>query len=117
MDKDMRIRTFLATVICLIVLSIFTCASASDSGAWGNLEWSISDAGLLSISGNGPMPDCSSSTETPWGSYYNDITRIEISSGITSIGSHTLSSRNTMNIIIPATVTSIGDYAFTVAHL
>lgn len=85
------------------------------SGECGdNLTWVLSTDGTLTISGQGEMAtDRGISYSVPWGVYSNDIQKIEIESGVTSIGEFAFANTSNLSeIIIPEGVTSIGSDAF-----
>ena len=94
-----------------------------------NCSWKLYSDGKLEISGTGDMYDYYSQqvdsyvlpynnwtsqhiTSAPWGTYALDITRIEISEGIESIGAAAFYQLAETSIIIPETVTRIGSAAF-----
>lgn len=91
-------------------------ADAAYQGACGEkLTWSLDDEGTLTISGTGSMTNYSSdnSSSIPWRSYWKSIQRIEIESGVTSIGDWAFwDLTNVTSISIPDTVTSIGNSSF-----
>ncbi len=64
----------------------------------------------LSVTGNGDMDDYSD--DAPWSSYYDYIYELNIARGVTSIGSWAFSGSSLTNIVIPDTVTTIGQFAF-----
>lgn len=77
-----------------------------------NATWSLSKDGVLSILGTGNMKDYSNSA-APWSKYRDQITSVEISEGITSIGScafYVYSALHSVNI--PLSVNEIGSCAF-----
>ena len=94
-----------------------------------NCTWKLYSDGKLEISGTGDMYDyypqqvdsyvlpynnwtSQHITSAPWGTYALDITRIEISEGIESIGSNAFYQLAETSIIIPESVTSIRGGAF-----
>ena len=94
-----------------------------------NCTWKLYSDGKLEISGTGDMYDyypqqvdsyvlpynnwtSQHITSAPWGTYALDITRIEISEGIESIGSDAFYQLAETSIIIPESVTRIGGGAF-----
>ena len=84
-----------------------------DSGTAGNLTWKFYDSGILKISGRGSMSNYNFSYDSPWSRYSNQITRVEIESGVTSIGQKAFSSYSSLtSVTIPDSVTSIGELAF-----
>ncbi|MBP0958473.1 MAG: leucine-rich repeat domain-containing protein [Oscillospiraceae bacterium] len=91
-------------------------ASASDSGDFGEgdcLSWSYDSIdNILTISGNGAMPD---SGEIPWiyWGFGGFIKTVVIEDGVTSIGNYAFDECTSLqSITIPDSVTSIGNYAF-----
>ena len=79
------------------------------------VSWSFNRAtGTLTISGNGVIPNYGDSSETPWVDYLEDIQKLVIESGVTSIGTYAFSyCQGLESVILPSTLTSIGTYAFT----
>ena len=83
-----------------------------DSGAAGDLTWEFYDSGLLKISGQGSMLSYRYDY-SPWHGHRNEITRIEIESGVTSIGDSAFAGCDSLtSVTIPDSVTSIGGSAF-----
>ena len=84
------------------------------SGSCGpNLSWSLS-AGTLTISGSGKMDDFPESTFAPWYSMREDIIKLNLPSGLTSIGDLAFyGCKNLTTVTIPSSVTNIGRYSFT----
>ena len=81
-----------------------------DCGA--NVRWTLDSAGLLTISGTGPMKNYELNT-IPWINYRGSIKKAVIESGITSIGNWAFySCRSLTSVSIPDSVSSIGKYAF-----
>ena len=81
------------------------------SGVMENgLRWILDSEGLLSISGNCCMSELN---EYPWKEYSDAIQTIVINNGIKDISNDAFSGCNNLSeVAIPATVVSIGDYAF-----
>ena len=84
------------------------------SGSCGpNLSWNLS-AGTLTISGSGAMYDFPESTFAPWYSMREDIIKLNLPSGLTSIGDLAFyGCKNLTTVTIPSSVTNIGRYSFT----
>ncbi len=103
------------------------------SGTCGeNLTWTLSNAGVLTISGTGPMTDFSWTVDenecevvnTPWFSLTESIKSVVIQYGVTSIGDNAFNAFNNSyydtalnSVTIAASVTRIGKDAFTYCDL
>ena len=92
---------------------------AKISGVCGDsLTWTLTNAGVLTISGTGDMPDFASSNAissdfAPWSDYTDLITRIAVTDGVTRIGSNAFSDcSNLTKVEISETVAAIGVNAF-----
>ena len=79
------------------------------SGNCDKLTWTLNNSGVLIISGNDAMPDC---TETPpW--WYLPVSQVVVCQGVTSIGALAFTSMKSItNVTIADSVTSIGQEAF-----
>ena len=87
--------------------SFDTAGEVVHSGNWGDLNWTLDDAGTLTISGTGPMNDFSLSSAEAWRAYKTDIKKVIIASGVTSIGIIAFRDCNALNsMIIPDSVVS-----------
>lgn len=110
----MRQIEILITILIVFCLMCFAEAEADSSGSCGtNLNWTLTDSGVLTISGNGDMVDCYKG-DTWRSSYrYYSIKKVIIEEGVTSIQNmafHTCTSLTT--VVLPETLTHIGDSAF-----
>lgn len=108
----------------LLALCTLTCW-ASDmetivSGNLGNnMTWELA-FGELCIRGYGEMPDFGTKgsgdnrqTDAPWGANADDITRIVIKDGVTSVGSNAfLNLRKLRVAYLPSTLMYVGSHAF-----
>jgi hypothetical protein len=65
-------------------------------GTTSSITWSL-DNNILTISGNGPIPNVSA---YPWYEYRNSIHRVVIEDGVTSIGSQTFSYCTSLTLIV-----------------
>ena len=98
--------------LLLITLLVSLSAYAEKSGICGdNLEWKLTDEGVLTITGTGEMQDWNDYS-SPW--YENEsVKQVIIGDGVTTIGDWAFSyCRALTSITIPNSVTTIGDYAF-----
>lgn len=67
----------------------------------------------LIISGDGDMPDYSSSDDLPWGSYANGVTKVIIEDGVTNVGKNAFSKMKSITTVsLGKTVIKISDGAF-----
>ena len=77
----------LLVAICVSMLA--TPAAAEEAATGGNcgvgLVWTLDEAGVLTISGNGTMTNYSSSN-APWAASREAITVVVIEDSVTSIG-------------------------------
>ena len=105
----------LSILLLICILNALNINAATYSGSCGaNVRYSLdTSTGLLSITGTGAMTNYSSSSNVPWYSYTSYIKTVEITNGITSIGSSAFSGCSGLeSVIIPKSVTSIGNSAF-----
>ena len=94
-----------------------TPANIVASGSCGEaLTWVLDDAGVLTISGTGPMTDfpaSSPSDQIPWREHWVSIKKVIIADGVTTVGIRAfINCENLTEAILPGTITSIGTYAF-----
>ena len=83
------------------------------SGTSGDVTWTLTEDGTLTISGTGEMAECD---PAPWDANKNVITSIVIEEGVTTIADHAFEEcENVESVSIPASVTSIGGSAFSQA--
>jgi len=112
---QLNISRLVALLLCLLmILPVVPIVYADgESGSCGdNLSWTLS-AGTLTISGSGDMNDFPESTMAPWYPYREEILRLELPEGLTSIGDLAFyDCEQLLTAVIPASVQRIGDYAF-----
>ncbi|MBQ7900914.1 MAG: leucine-rich repeat protein, partial [Clostridia bacterium] len=78
----------------------------------GNISWSLSNAGMLTLSGNGAM-DSFGETLAPWSEYKQSVKFIYVSDGITTIGDYAFYDLGDVkSVYIPESVEAIGSSAF-----
>ena len=115
-SKILSVFLALLMVVTIIPMSSIT-ASAEDletSGTCGeNLTWEFDPStGTLTISGTGAMDDYNL-YDHPWEEYREDIKKVIINDGVTSIGCWAFFELpNLERATIPETVTTINDCAF-----
>ena len=83
--------------------------TTTQSGTYGSMAWSVQD-GTLTITGNGAMPDASTSAPVPWGSL--NVSKVVIGEGITTIGKENFYNMNTITEVqFPSTLQKINEAA------
>lgn len=102
-------------VMCLVVSMLPQSAWATESGvaehAGDNISWSL-DNDVLTVSGEGTMPDYNSGT-APWYDCREDIREVVIEDGITNIGNDAFEQCSNLTMVsIPGSVASIDQGAF-----
>ena len=108
-------------LLCMLMNLLVFSVSAEASGDCGdNATWSLSDDGVLTISGTGAVRDYIYEgaslwplIKAPWRSHSSRVKKIVINSGITRIGDNAFCCLpNVTTVSIPSTVTVIGEAAF-----
>ena len=79
-------------------------------GTAGSIRWSLTDSGVLTLSGSGAIPDYSSNSPSPWSGY--PFYTVVIEEGITSIGDYAFYQSEALSVYIPDSVKAIGQSAF-----
>ncbi len=89
------------------------------SGNTGDLSWTLYDTGVLTISGNGAMPNYNfnknSANAAPWAKLSNYIEKIVIESGVTSVGEfafYQCTNLSEVEFAANSSLTTIGKGAF-----
>ncbi len=128
----MKKNYYLFTVVVALFMLATPSLRAQQSGNCGdNVTWTLSDDGVLTIEGTGPMSDFRSA---PWedlsvkmaiikegvttignNAFYEceDLTSVDIPNSVKSIGVRAFNScEGLTSVTIPNSVTSIGEFAF-----
>ena len=100
-----------AVLVFMISVPWHGVALADSSGTCGcDLSWSLSNDGVLTIGGTGPMEDFAQPGSAPWG---KEPISVIIENGVTSIGNYAFYNCSGLtSLTIPDSVTRIGEYAF-----
>ena len=100
-------------ILFLLTAMLFSAASAfAQGGTTGSLTWELNDD-ILTISGEGEIPDYDWSNMAPWYDYRHSIITVVMANGITSIGSYAFYyCYNLTSVMIPNGVISIKNNAF-----
>lgn len=78
-----------------------------------NVTWSLSNDGVLTISGTGAMTDYDSEHNTPWNSQKSSIQKVVVETGVTTIGTNAFNNFIALeSVSLPSTLTAIGNAAF-----
>lgn len=129
-------KRILGGLLCLLLLTALlpmpTVKAASAkvlcSGKCGaNVTWQLTDDGVLTISGSGPMRYCHTppvegynGPDAPWyvwGGEYVAIKEVVIENGVTSIGGYAFyDCHNLTKVTIPESVTLIDEFSFLYCH-
>ena len=99
--------------LLLITLLVSLSAYAEKSGTCGdNLQWKLTDEGVLTITGTGKMKDWDYFNDSPW--HENEsVKQVIIGDGVTTIGEWAfLDCSSLTSVTIPNSVTTIGKNAF-----
>lgn len=92
-----------------------------DNGTTGPLAWALTNAGTLTISGTGPMPDYEQPSAAPWYAHKDKIFTVRIENGVTSVGQNAFYDPSNgyalLSVTIPDGVTAIGANAFYKSNL
>lgn len=107
-------RLMACLLVFLLVLSWAPTARAEgEGGTCGDgLAWSLS-AGTLTITGSGAMTDFTEAEMAPWYPIRDEIIRLELPEGLTSIGTLAFyQCKNLTTVVLPDSVTRVGDFAF-----
>ena len=105
--------TFIAAVFATAVLFCSAALAEIASGTDGSITWSLSDDGVLTISGKGAMKNYTDKETKPWQDWNNRIKTVVIEDGVTSIGALAFNHfRSLTGVTISNTVKTIGKGAF-----
>lgn len=78
-----------------------------------NILWELDAEGILWIRGSGEMNNWSAPNRSPWSEYLDQISRIVVAEGVTSVGDYAFcGSSSIIDIQLADSVKSIGEYAF-----
>lgn len=109
-----NISRLMALLLALLLLAGTPVVFADgESGSCGDqLTWSF-HAGTLTVSGSGDMTNYSEGTMAPWYAFREEILRLELPKGLTSVGTLAFyGCKNLTAVSIPDSVKTVGGYAF-----
>ena len=84
-----------------------------DSGTCGDLQWLLSDDNILTISGEGRIPDYSGTNLAPWYAYHKQIKGLVLEEGVTAVGSFAFYDCGALTEVqFPKTLRTVGSSSF-----
>ena len=114
MRKISKILSIILSLIMIITVIPFTVNAEAVTGTCGeNLTWEFDNStGTLTVSGTGAMSNFTSGN-CPWKSYVNEIKKVCIANGVTTIGNYAfMNCVNLESVVISKAVTTIGIGSF-----
>jgi hypothetical protein len=76
------------------------------------LTWKLENDGTLTISGDGAMGNVTWPWDWPWYNYREEIQKIVVDEGVTSIADYAFFKCAQTSVVLPSTLKTIEDYAF-----
>lgn len=77
------------------------------------VEWSLSEDGVLEITGQGEMQTWENEEQVPWNTYRDQITKVTVKDGVTSIGAYAFADcENLSELDVADSVQTIGAFAY-----
>lgn len=110
-DKRTHLIVWIAILSCL-VNGYSSNAQTKTSGTAGSLSWTY-NAGTLTLSGKGDMPEFNWLYEPPWKGLNASIKAVVVKEGVTSISDEAFKESSLATITLPAGLRRIGNSAFT----
>ena len=112
-----KVALVVACIMCSLTASAAeaTIIESGDCSADGSsVQWTLDDAGTLTISGTGATKDYEYTNSVPWQPRYNkDIQRVIIGEGVTEINrNYFCDFPNITSVTLPSTMKKIGSAAF-----
>lgn len=108
----MKNRALGALLALLLLYTSLPLSALADGSCGEGTCWTLSDSGVLTISGTGGMAGFETG-DAPWYSRRSELRRLIVEDGVTAIGSAAFSGCGLIEEIeLPLTLRSIGDGAF-----
>ena len=114
-EKNMKRKLWMIPVLTALIAIFFCGTAAADTGGTcgSGLNWTLTDSGILTVSGTGAMTDYIDYDDVPWAGLRENIESVVIGDGVTYIGSCAFYECDGItSVIIPYNVTKIGYLAF-----
>lgn len=107
--KNRLIGTICAAVM---LLALFAPMAMADGVCGESVSWTLTDAGVLTVFGEGKMTDFSAG-EAPWYAERGAVRKLVVENGVTSVGIGAFSGCGLIETVtLPLTLGRIGDGAF-----
>ena len=101
-----------AFLLCVAVWTPCVSAAPLDEGSAGSLQWSLNN-GILSIRGEGAIPDYTEFDPAPWYTHRESILRLVLDDGITAVGDMAFYECAALTVVnLPDSVATVGVSAF-----
>ncbi len=115
-NNKMKITGLLLSVMMIVTVfgafSLSASAAEVASGTTGNVNWTLTDDGTLTFSGEGAMADYSNGSQ-PWYAHKDSIKTVIVTKGVTSISTNAFREFPALATVkIAGSVTAIGSNAF-----
>ncbi len=107
--KKWMVSGFLALFLLCLIFPFALAEETVHSGSLANIQWTIDSEGVLTISGDGPMPAFQwGQDNSEWLEYCSEIKSIVINEGVTNIGRFAfMGCEHAQSISIPSSVKEI----------
>ena len=113
-----KVATVENGTVTAIAIGTATITATDSTGATATcevsiLKWELSTDGTLTISGTGAMEDYKSASKRPWHANKEQIQKVCIENGVTSVAKHAFNGcTNLQNVTLGNSIVSIGSSAF-----
>ena len=85
--RGLRIALLCAVAAALLSIGAMAAEIVNEGTCGENLTWTLDDAGVLTISGEGEMPNFKDEFTSPW-ARLRGIKSVVIENGVTNVGSY-----------------------------
>ena len=104
-------ENFAVTANAAEIIDSGYCRDIDQTTGDTNITYTYDSDGVLTISGTGEMVDFKARDRTPWSEYRDDIKKLVIEEGVTSIGERSLGAfTNCKEISLPSTIKRIDEF-------
>lgn len=108
----MKNRLIGAICAAVMLLALFAPMAMADGVCGESVSWTLTDAGVLTVFGEGAMTDFAAG-EAPWYAERGAVRKLVVENGVTSVGSGAFSGCGLIETVtLPLTLGRIGDGAF-----